>query len=423
MHLHSPRSRAACRVRTALAVSVLAGILGARDGRALDAPPALHVGTSADYAPFSARDQQGNLRGFDVVVAERFAADLGRRLVWVPFRWPELMDGLRAGTFDVAMSGITVRPERAIHGRFTRPYVTTGAVALIRATDRAQSPDIHALDRPGRRVAVNAGGHLERVAREHFPHAAIVTVSDNSTLPGLLSARQVDAVVSDAIEARGWQGDDLTVLGPFTHDAKAYLVAPGAADVRTALDDWLAAREADGWLSAQRAQWFGRESAMSAQEAAFGALGVAIALRLQVMPLVAASKREAGLPVHDPAQEEHVIARVRDGAETAGIRPDDAAAFFRAQMAAARAVERAAPAARPVPGMTLEDLRAGIGAVSTQILVELRRCAPWALDRGNRRRLVRTIEQDLDVPGLTPGLRTRIVDTLCQVRPVGRAAR
>ena len=422
MRLRSPRPRAAWSLLPALAACVLGSVLGAHAGVDADAPPLLRVGTSGDYAPFSSRDEHGNLGGFDVAVAERFAADLGRTLAWVPFRWPELMNALRAGTFDVAMSGVTIRPERAVHGRFTRPYVTTGAVALIRTAERAQIADVRALDRPDRRLGVNAGGHLERVARQHFPHATIVVVPNNTELPGLLSARQVDAVVSDAIEARAWLGESLTMLGPFTHDAKGYLVASGATALGTVLDDWLAAREADGWLVAQRVKWFGHDAAMSPQDAAFAGLGAAIGLRLQLMPAVAAAKHAAGLPVHDPAQEERVLARVRDRAEAVGVRPEDAATFFRAQMAAAKAVERAAAAGDAVPDATLEDLRAAIAAVSDQILAELRRCAPWTLDRAARRRLARTTERHLDVAGLTPSLRANIVDTLCRVRPAAASA-
>src|SRR6266404_2350857 len=84
-----------------------------------EAPP-LRVGTSGDYPPFSlARD--GRLEGLDVEIARRFAHDGGRRLELVPFRWPELTRDLAAGRFDLAMSGVTLRPERAVAGVFTRP--------------------------------------------------------------------------------------------------------------------------------------------------------------------------------------------------------------------------------------------------------------------------------------------------------------
>ncbi len=53
-------------------------------------------------------------------------------VVWTRFKWPELIADLRAGQFDVAADGITVRPERSVAGRFTVPIARGGAVLLLR---------------------------------------------------------------------------------------------------------------------------------------------------------------------------------------------------------------------------------------------------------------------------------------------------
>src|SRR3989442_7608841 len=105
-----------------------------------EAPP-LRVGTSGDYPPFSlARDDR--LEGLDVEVARRFARDSGRRLELVRFRWPELTRDLAAGRFDLAMGRVTLRPERAVAGVFTRPVAAAGAVVL--AHPRLQPPSARA---------------------------------------------------------------------------------------------------------------------------------------------------------------------------------------------------------------------------------------------------------------------------------------
>ncbi|MGH7860287.1 MAG: transporter substrate-binding domain-containing protein, partial [Candidatus Binatia bacterium] len=93
-----------------VAAMVLVAALGPRAGADV-----LRVGTSGDYPPFSAGG-----KGFDVEVAELLAADLGLRLEWVTFRWPELDERLAAGDFDVAMSGVTWRADRALVGWMTR---------------------------------------------------------------------------------------------------------------------------------------------------------------------------------------------------------------------------------------------------------------------------------------------------------------
>jgi ABC-type amino acid transport substrate-binding protein len=61
------------------------------------------------------------------------------------------------------MGGVTMRPERAVAGTFTRPITRAGAVVLVPAGGTPR------IDRPGLRLGVNAGGHLERLAGRLFP--------------------------------------------------------------------------------------------------------------------------------------------------------------------------------------------------------------------------------------------------------------
>ena len=97
------------------------------------ADPSLRVATSGDYAPFSSEEESGKLRGMDIEIAERLGRDLGMETQFVRFAWPDLERKLEGGELDVAISGITMRPDRAVAGLYTRPYALTGAVALARS--------------------------------------------------------------------------------------------------------------------------------------------------------------------------------------------------------------------------------------------------------------------------------------------------
>jgi len=322
-----------------LVVQVAAGV-------AAGAPGALRIGTSADYAPFSFRDTAGNLTGFDITVARRLASDLGRQVDFVPFRWPDLVAQLEGGTFDVAMNGVTIRPDRAVSIGYTRPYVVTGAVAVIRASDRQRYRGVADLDHAGVRIGVNAGGHLQQVALRQFTHAHVAPVSDNRALPDLLQRGEVEAVISEQFEPRTWSGKQFVILGAFTRDRKAYALAPTATDLLQQINDWLAAREADRWL--------GDRASLTPAQAGFEALVAAIDLRLQLMPFVAAVKRRERLPIEDSAQEARVLERVRTAAAAHRLGPDDVAEVFRVQIEAAKAVERSAPAPSVPAHLSLE---------------------------------------------------------------------
>ncbi|MEE2677309.1 MAG: transporter substrate-binding domain-containing protein [Myxococcota bacterium] len=326
---------------------VLAAVLWAATAHAAGDSDPLRVGTSGDYPPFSAADA-GELRGFDVDVARAYAEERGRPLEFVPFAWPELVQALREGRFDVAMSGITVRPERSAAGRFTVPVTESGAVVLVRKPTLVSSID--EVDRRGLRLGVNAGGHLEQVARTHFPKTTLVAIPSNTEVLRALRSGTVDAAVTDTREAPHWERAvaDVRRLGPFTRDRKALLVGADEATLASDLDTWLLEREADGSLAALRQRHFGRTPG-SATALPLEALVAALDERLALMPAVTAAKRAAVRPIAAPRRERVVvaagIAAVHAAAERSGRPvPNDAAVkeFYAAQIAAAREIQMAA---------------------------------------------------------------------------------
>ena len=403
--------------------TTLVALLFAGCGVPIDpARPPLRVGTSGDYAPFSQRTPTGDdIEGLDLDVARRFARDTGRRLEIVPFRWPELTTALREDAFDVAMSGVTTRAERALVGTFTRPIVDSGAVLLVR-TGLASTPED--VDRQGVRLAVNRGGHLERVARRMFAQAHIETVDDNTSLPAMLAVGAVDAIVCDQFEAAGWRATvspNARVLGPFTVDHKAYLAREPALAVE--LDTWMRAREVDGTLPELRRRWLGVEAGgtRSGIESDVDALLALIDLRLAFMPWVAAAKLVAGLPIVDPAQEEQVLATARQDARTHGIDSRSAVALFAGLITAARSIQTAYAALPASSRPTVETadltqtLRPAIAALSRDIL---QRASDVARESATVNALpAAALARHLD-PSLTPPAeRDRIANAVRGLKP------
>jgi cyclohexadienyl dehydratase len=152
-------------VRTARLLAVLLAFASCASGPARTPPgETLRIGTSGDYAPFSHGDASApdGLAGFDVELVRRFAAERGARLARVRFRWPELAADLRAGRFDVALGGVTVRRSGRVAHRRSR----AGAVVLVRTARRRRRSG------PQRRRASRSRGRTsKRVARARPPAA------------------------------------------------------------------------------------------------------------------------------------------------------------------------------------------------------------------------------------------------------------
>lgn len=330
--------------RTGLFAIVVALLVAAANHTAVAESATFRVGTSRDYAPFS-YVSDGRLEGLDLSVARAYAEERGLALEVVPFRWPKLLDDLAAGRFEVAMSGVTVGPERSMAGRFSVPVADSGAVVLVR--DDGRFSRIEDLDQRGVRIAVNAGGHLEGVSRTRFRRATLLFIPDNAAVIEALLTFAVDAAVSDTLEAAHWLelDEDFVQLGPFTRDRKAYLVRADRPGLAADLDAWLLEHERDGSLQALR-QRFLPEAARRPTATPLAALVAALDERLALMPGVVAAKRREVLPIEDRRRETRVLsAAVAAVADAAGRRrrtpPAEEAvrAFFQAQIDAAKQVQ------------------------------------------------------------------------------------
>ena len=375
----------------------------------------LRVGTSGDYPPYSAEAGDGAFFGFDVDAARAYARDRDRPLEFVPFRWPELADRLKRGDFDVAMSGVTVRGDRLARSPMTMPVARTEAVLVVPAgTPRFDL----ARNGAGLRVAVNHGGHMERIARSMLPAAGIEPVDDNRSLADLLARGRVDAVVIDAAELASFypdpDGQMPQVAAVLSRDRKAWWVTRGDPALADDLDAWIAEREADGTLPALRTR-FGIEPAAAPD--ARTRVAELVGRRLMLMPLVAESKRRAGRPVEDPEREARVMESYLAGARAAGLDDARVAVFARAPMEAAKNVQRAVLAAEaprrgraasateanaPDAGEAASpDLEAGLHPAITridgQILAELARSAPLG---ASALEIAAAIRESAPVPGL-----------------------
>jgi cyclohexadienyl dehydratase len=405
--------------RLARLFSLLA-LLGA-SAAATAGPGVLRVGTSGDYAPFSSLlpGEPPSYEGFDVAMARAYAQERGLALELVEFRWPQLVEDLRAGRFDVAMSGVTVRPRRSVAGRFSVPVAQSGAVMLLR--DPEQFSTLEELDQRALRIGVHAGGHLEQVARAHFSRATLIFIPENAAVLDALLGYSVDAALTDTLEAPLWQSLDpeLGLLGPFTRDRKAYLVRAERSGLAADLDAWLLARERDGSLARLRRRYLG-EKAAAPTVTPLGALVAALDERLALMPWVAAAKRRDVLPIADPARETKVIEAALAGVRAAVNRshaappPDEVVrAFFRAQIDAARQVQLAAGRdasyrpEEPIPDLQAE-LRPALLRIGERIAALLL-TLPEGLDAAEARR---AIHDGLRSPWLQENTRRALADAL-----------
>ncbi len=332
----------------------------------------LRVGTSSDYPPFS---HDG--AGFDVEVAGRLARHLDARVEWVQFRWEELGRRVRAGDFDIAMSGVTWRPDRAVVGWMTRA-VAAGGPCVVGTADPA-------------RVGVNRGGFLERWARGRFRNAQLVAVDDNLSLAPRFVAGELDAFVTDSFELPHVAQADWPSRCEPPLDRKVYWIAPQrAATLGPEIDAWLARRELE--LAALRALWLGAAAPRNDADHLIDLL----ARRLALMPAVAGWKRARSLAAEDLRREALVLDRAAGAGAARGLAAAGVRQLFRVQIDLAKRVQGRSRA--PAFELDLDsELRPALGRLGERIVTALAAVAPLdaaALGDGRLAPLERWLEPD-----------------------------
>jgi cyclohexadienyl dehydratase len=196
----------------------------------------------------------GQLSGMDIDLSAAFAADLGVKLRHVESSFETLVDDLLQDRCDVAMFAVAVTAQRQRLLRFSRPYLESDIYAVTTRSSRVVK-NWADLDKPGVRIAVQAGTFMEAVMAATLKRATPVVVRPPATRERELEAGRVDAFVTDyPYSRRLLDNADWARLvappAPFHVMPYAYAVKPGDAGWLQAVDDFVVSIQRDGRLQA-----------------------------------------------------------------------------------------------------------------------------------------------------------------------------
>ena len=95
-------------------------------------PGTLSIGMEGTYPPFTYKDAQGNLTGFDVDLAKAVAAKLGLKPQFVLTEWSGILAGLQAGKYDVIVNQVGITAERQKSIGFSAPYAYSNPQIIVK---------------------------------------------------------------------------------------------------------------------------------------------------------------------------------------------------------------------------------------------------------------------------------------------------
>ena len=116
------------------------------------------VATEADYPPFSKTEADGHYTGFEIDLGNAVCAEAKLDCKWIKQEFSGMIPGLMAHKFDMIFSSMSITPERAKAGLFSKPYLDDQF--------RFYGPKGHDIAFPegldGKRVGVFAGSSGEQ---------------------------------------------------------------------------------------------------------------------------------------------------------------------------------------------------------------------------------------------------------------------
>ena len=255
----------AAAVVAALAMPSTPAIAGALDD--VKARGEFTYGLEAQYRPFEFRDENNEIVGYDIDVANEIAKRLGVKATPVDTNWAAVIQSLYTGQFDLILGGMTATPERYKRVNFSYPYMEASSGLLV----RADSGIADASGLGGKVVGAGAGTPsikmLQMSAEEHG-HAFdgdIKTYDDDAVAYEAMRAGRVEAYASSIVSlmefAKTTDGEFGVV--PFTskhwgQEFTCMAFRKEDEDLRGAFNDLIAEMKADGTLEALQTKWFGQ---------------------------------------------------------------------------------------------------------------------------------------------------------------------
>ncbi|WP_347552408.1 transporter substrate-binding domain-containing protein [Pseudalkalibacillus hwajinpoensis] len=182
-----------------IALSVLSACGGNEDtenaGESSDEKETLLIGTEATYPPFSYRDDNNEITGYDVEVAREVANRIGMEAEFKAIEWKGLLSSLETERIDMVANQVTITDERKEKFDFTTPYTYSGGQVIVNKNNN----DIKGIDDlKGKTVGTTQGSNYEKAAKDAGAKTKIYSGA-NQALTDLSNDRNIDAAMNDRL--------------------------------------------------------------------------------------------------------------------------------------------------------------------------------------------------------------------------------
>jgi polar amino acid transport system substrate-binding protein len=221
----------------------------------------LNVGSYPNNPPFEYKTASGSFEGFEVDIVNEAAKRIGMTTNIADYDFQPLFAATLSGRIDVAISSITITPERLKSQSFTQPYYDSN----MGIATKEDSPLKSLEDLKGKNIGVLSGSTGEKWAKENQGKYGFADIKGYNTQQEVmldLTASRVDAVISDVpgMQYLFKTMKGLTVKDQIKTGEQYGLMMRKNDKLLQKLSDAIGTMKKDGTMAAIHKKWFGSDA-------------------------------------------------------------------------------------------------------------------------------------------------------------------
>ncbi|MCV9938285.1 transporter substrate-binding domain-containing protein [Boseaceae bacterium BT-24-1] len=209
----------------------------------------IRIAFDPNVPPWSYKDSNLRYAGYELMVAEKFAKDLGFKLEIVETNGANRIPLLMTNKVDLVFAAMTITDERKKVIDFSLPYAGTETAVSGPVDAKVAGP----ADLAGKRIAVARGTVMDGQLSAIAPAGTeVVRFEDESTAMTAIVSRQVDYIAQSTSLNRtimtkdpGLKIEPKVVLGTGLHGIG---MRKGDEQIKVRVDAWIRANMQDGTL-------------------------------------------------------------------------------------------------------------------------------------------------------------------------------
>ena len=216
------------------------------------------IGLDDTFAPMGFKDENGNIIGFDIDLANEVAKRIGVKATFKPSEWDGIVFALRSKKIDLVWNGMTITPAREKQILFSEPYFNDDQIVIVKNSSIQTLNDLQS-----KNIGVQMGS-TSYFAFEASKYSKDVNeikkYSTNVESLLDLEAGRSDAVIMDAVVGRYYiaKKDGFSVLSePIAKEKMGVGLRKEDVSLKNEIDKTLNDMRADGTFKAIYTKWFG----------------------------------------------------------------------------------------------------------------------------------------------------------------------